>query len=98
MIRPCFITAGVGNFNSKYRHESLLNALPQLDTSSTISTLPSTLTSVKVFDGSQIANEVVLSNNYWSTLVSKLPYIIAAEFLAAVIFIAIVSIVTSQGK
>jgi len=96
MIRPCFIST-VGA--SKYRHESLLNALHQLDTTSSfISTLPSTLTSVKVFDGSQITNEVIVSNNFWSTLVSKLPYIIAAEMLAAVIFIAIVSIVTSQGK
>ena len=83
-------------------HASLLNTLSQLDTTSvlpsTITTLPSIVTSVKVFDGSQIANEVVVSNNFWSTLVSKLPYIIAAELLAAVIFIAIVSIVTSQSK
>jgi len=105
MIRPCFISTavGVGNFNSKYHHKTVLNALPQLDTtssvlSSTISTLPTMVTcAVPVFDGSQIANEVI-SNNYWSTLVSKLPYIIAAELLAAVIFVAIVSIITSQGK
>ena len=97
MIRSCFIsTVGVGNFDSKYRHGSILNALP-LDTTS-ISTLPSIITSVKVFDGSQITNEVIVSNSFWSSLVSKLPYIIAAELLAAVIFIAIVSIVTSQGK
>ena len=53
---------------------------------------------VKVFDGSQITNEVVVSNSYWSNLVSKLPYIIAAELLAAVIFVAIASIITSSGK
>jgi len=107
MIRPCFLSTavGVGNFNSKYHHKTVLNALPQLDTtssvllSSTISTLPTMVTcAVPVFDGSQIANEVIVSNNYWSTLVSKLPYIIAAEMLAAVIFIAIVSIITSKGK
>jgi hypothetical protein len=56
----------------------------------------SCLTSLTVFDGSD--DTVVRSNTFWSTLSSKLPYLIAAELLAAVTFVAIASVVASQGK
>ena len=67
--------------------------------SSTPSTfLPTLLTSVKVFDGSEITNTVVVSNSYWEAIVSKLPYLIVSQLLAAVVFLAIATVIASQGK
>ncbi len=60
--------------------------------------LNSFLTSVAVFDGSDVTDTVVRSNTFWSTLSSKLPYLIAAELLASVTFVVIASVVASQGK
>jgi len=62
------------------------------------SNLNSFLTSVTVFDGSDLTDTVVRSNTFWSTLSSKLPYFIAAELLATVTFLAIASVVASQGQ
>eukprot|EP00984_Skeletonema_dohrnii_P015096 scaffold6461_cov101-Skeletonema_dohrnii-CCMP3373.AAC.2 len=62
------------------------------------SNLNSFLTSVTVFDGSDLTDTVVRSNTFWSTLSSKLPYFIAAELLATVTFVAIASVVASQGQ
>lgn len=53
---------------------------------------------MKVFDGSEITDPVVVSNTFWSTLLSKLPYFLAAEILATIAFLAIASVVASQGK
>ena len=53
---------------------------------------------MKVVDGSEITDPVVVSNTFWSTLLSKLPYFLAAEILATIAFLAIASVVASQGK
>ena len=55
-------------------------------------------TSVTIFDGSDLTDTVVRSNSFWSTLSSKLPYFLAAELLATITFVAIASIVASQGQ
>ena len=65
---------------------------------STLPALPTLLTSVKVFDGSEIVDSVVVSNSYWSTLASSLPLLILAQALAAITFVVIASVVASQGK
>ena len=56
------------------------------------------LTSVTIFDGSDLTDTVVRSNSFWSTLSSKLPYFLAAELLATITFVAIASVVASQGQ
>lgn len=56
------------------------------------------LTSVKVFDGSEITDTVVVSSTFWSTLTSKLPYLLLSQLLAAITFVVIASLVTAQGK
>lgn len=67
--------------------------------SSVLSSLPTFLASVQIFDGSQITDAVVVSNRFWSTLLSKLPYLILAQLLASVVFVVIASSVTAhQGK
>lgn len=59
------------------------------------SNLNSFLTSVTVFDGSDL---VVRSNTFWSTLSSKLPYFIAAELLSTLTFVAIAYVLAKQGQ
>ena len=81
------------NMHQPIPDDALTNSL-----STSISTLPTILTSVKVFDGSEITNTVVVSNTFWSSLASKLPALLLAQFLAAVTFILIASIVSAQGK
>ena len=81
------------NMHQPIPDDALTNSL-----STSISTLPTILTSVKVFDGSEITNTVVVSNTFWSSLASKLPALLLAQFLAAVTFILIASVVSSQGK
>ena len=66
--------------------------------SAVVSALPTTLTSVKVFDGSEITDSVVISGTFWSTLTSQLPYLLLSQLLAAITFVAIASVVTAQGK
>ena len=91
MIRPCFISPGV--------IKPSLHHIGSKNYSSQCLLYPTTLLAdVKVFDGSEITNTVVVSNNFWSTLASKLPYLIAAEVLAAIAFVAIASVVASQSK
>ncbi len=51
-----------------------------------------------VFDGSDLTDTVVRSNTFWSTLLSKLPYFLAAEVLATITFLAIAYVVASQGQ
>jgi hypothetical protein len=63
-----------------------------------MSSLPTFLASVQIFDGSQITDAVVVSNRFWSTLSSKLPYLFLSQLLASVIFVLIASSVTAQGK
>ena len=64
---------------------------------SSTSTLPASLTSVKVFDGSEVADAVVRSDAFWSTLASQLPYLILAQLLAAATFLVIAGFATAQG-
>ena len=66
--------------------------------SAIMSSLPTFLASVQIFDGSQITDAVVVSNRFWSTLSSKLPYLFLSQLLASVIFVLIASSVTAQGK
>ena len=73
-------------------------ANPQVAQDSFLSSYNSFLTSVNTFDGSQITDQVVVSNTFWSTLSAKLPYFIAAELLAAITFVVIASVVANQGK
>ena len=61
------------------------------------SNLNSFLTSVTVFDGSDLT-AVVRSNTFWSTLSSKLPYFIAAELLSTLTFVAIAYVLAKQGQ
>ena len=104
MIRPCFISPGVikpslYHIGSKRIASSLSLSKSTLSTTHHVLDCPTTLLAdVKVFDGSEITNTVVVSNNFWSTLASKLPYLIAAEVLAAIAFVAIASVVASQSK
>jgi hypothetical protein len=63
-----------------------------------MSSLPTFLASVQIFDGSKITDAVVVSNRFWSTLSSKLPYLFLAQLFASVIFVVMVSSVTAQGK
>lgn len=65
---------------------------------SVLTTLPSLLTSVKVFDGSEITDTIVVSNSFWSNLSSKLPGLLLAELLASITFVVIVSTVAAQSK
>jgi hypothetical protein len=105
MIRPCFISPCVikpslHHIGSKRIASSLSLSKSALSTTHhSVLDYPTTLLAdVKVFDGSEITNTVVVSNNFWSTLASKLPYLIAAEVLAAIAFVAIASVVASQSK
>lgn len=66
--------------------------------SAMMTSLPSVLTSVHIFDGSQITDGLVVSNRFWSTLSSNLTQLLVAQFLASVCFVAIASLVTAQGK
>lgn len=92
-------SAFLGSVN---RHQHALHALPRPHEFSSsfpgLSTLPTLLTSVQVFDGSEISNAVVVSNSFWSTLSSKLPYLILGQLLASITFVVIASVVTAQGK
>lgn len=97
---PCFVSAASrghppirGGVGQRQRAATSTTAL------SACSTLPTLLASdVKIFDGSDVTNAVVVSNSYWSELSSKLPYLFLANILAAVTFITIASVVTTQGK
>jgi anaerobic C4-dicarboxylate transporter len=60
--------------------------------------LPSLLTSVKIFDGSNISDAIVYSNRYSETLSSKLTQLIFAQLLATLSFVVIAALVTAQGK
>ncbi len=66
--------------------------------SAMMTSLPTFLASVQIFDGSHITDAVVVSNRFWSTLSSKLPYLLLAQLLASVTFVVIASLVTAQGK
>lgn len=65
---------------------------------SAVPALSTLLTSVEVFDGSEIADAVVRSDAFWSTLSAKLPYVLLAQLLASIAFVAIASVATAQGK
>ncbi|KAL7526182.1 hypothetical protein ACHAXR_001362 [Thalassiosira sp. AJA248-18] len=106
MIKPGFVASPAGSSARSIsgiaaRHH-VHHALPQLHEAisamSASTSLPTFLTSVKIFDGSEITNAVVVSNSYWSTLSSKLPYLILAQLLASITFVVISSLVTAQGK
>jgi hypothetical protein len=60
--------------------------------------VPTVLTSVKVFDASDITDTVVISNSFRNTLSSKLPALLVAQVLASVAFVSIVSALVAQGK
>lgn len=108
MLRPCFTPSAVvsSSFISSINrpHHAALHALPQpfFEATSSLaastSTLPTILTSVKVFDGSEITNAVVVSDKFWTELSSQLPYLLLAQLLAAFVFVVIASLVTAQGK
>lgn len=96
MLRPCFVStaAGANRFISgiiPQPHETVRSL-------SALSSLPTLLTSVKVFDGSEITDAIVVSNTFWSTLSSKLPYLLLAQLLASITFVIIAYLVTAQGK
>lgn len=57
-----------------------------------------TLSAVKIFHASQLADTVVVSNSFWNSLSSKLPALLLAEALASLAFVAIASILIAQGK
>ena len=98
MIRPCFISPGVSKPSLHHIGSKRIASSLSKSALSTILCPTTLLADVKVFDGSEITNTVVVSNNFWSTLASKLPYLIAAEVLAAIAFVAIASVVASQSK
>mmetsp|Transcript_25784 Transcript_25784/g.44015 ORF Transcript_25784/g.44015 Transcript_25784/m.44015 type:complete len:278 (+) Transcript_25784:73-906(+) len=97
MLRPSFVSTATGAIpficrikpQPPHRTAVSLSALP---------TLPTLLTSVKVFDGSEITDAVVVSDTFWSTLSSKLPYLILSQLLASITFVIIASLLTAQGK
>jgi hypothetical protein len=60
--------------------------------------LPSLLTSVQIFDGSNISDAIVYSNRYGETLSTKLTQLILAQLLATLIFVVIAALVTAKGK
>lgn len=65
--------------------------------SSILASLPTTITSVQVFDGSAV-NGVITSNSFWSTISSKLPYFILGQLLASITFVVVLSFIAAQGK
>jgi hypothetical protein len=98
---PCFVSTGgvVTNHAGLVVDSAMIHHAASGSVSSAIMTsLPTFLASVQIFDGSHITDAVVVSNRFWLALSSKLPYLILAQLLASVTFIVIASLVTAQGK
>lgn len=94
----CFVSGVVTN---NYAHRAIVHELvPQtrVAVSPVKMTLPSLLTSVQVFDGSNISDAIVYSNRFSETLSSKLTELILAQLLATLIFVMIAALVTAHGK
>lgn len=95
----CFVSSvGVGTNN--YAQRAIVHELPQtcVAVSPVKMTLPSLLTSVQIFDGSNISDAIVYSNRFSETLSSKLTQLILAQLLATLIFVVIAALVTAQRK
>jgi hypothetical protein len=102
MTSSCFVSS-VGVVTNNYAHRAIVHhrLVPQTRiavTSVKMTILPSLLTSVKIFDGSNISDAIVYSNRYSETLSSKLTQLIFAQLLATLSFVVIAALVTAQGK
>ncbi|KAL7535737.1 hypothetical protein ACHAWF_007716, partial [Thalassiosira exigua] len=99
MRKPCFVGPATGRGMRRVAVSIDASPQPQAhEVAASLATLPTLLTSVKVFDGSEVTESVVVSDAFWSELSSKLPYLLLAQLLAAVTFVAIASLAASQGK
>ena len=58
--------------------------------------MPTLLTAVDTFDGSQIVDPVVVSNAFWGGLKGKIISVIIGQLLATIAFTALTSAVASQ--
>lgn len=102
MTSSCFVSS-VGVVTNNYAHRAIVHhrLVPQTRiavASVKMTILPSLLTSVKIFDGSNISDAIVYSNRYSETLSSKLTQLIFAQLLATLSFVVIAALVTAQGK
>ncbi|KAL7482140.1 hypothetical protein ACHAW6_007824 [Cyclotella cf. meneghiniana] len=99
---PPLLHALIPDLGEQHWHRiDIFQPLPEHQSSmlpSGLRTLPTLVTSVKVFDASTLTDTVVVSNSFWNTLSAKLPALLLAQFLASVAFVAIVSILAAQGR
>ena len=83
--------AAPGPFSTRSAPPGLSGHLPLLEMD-----MPTLLTAVDTFDGSQIVDPVVVSNAFWGGLKGKIISVIIGQLLATIAFTALTSAVASQ--